>query len=61
MDSVDLAMLTAIADGRSASEVAEMFEVSEHVVNRRLIRIRRQLDAPTTIAAVVTAIRRGLL
>jgi hypothetical protein len=38
-----------------------MFEVSEHVVNRRLIRIRRQLDAPTTIAAVVTAIRRGLL
>ena len=61
MDSVDLAVLAAIAEGHSASEVAEMFEVSEHVVNRRLIRIRRQLDAPTTIAAVVTAIRRGLL
>jgi DNA-binding NarL/FixJ family response regulator len=61
MDSVDLAVLAAIADGRSASEVAEMFEVSEHVVNRRLIRIRRELDAPTTIAAVVTAIRRGLM
>ena len=61
MDSVDLAVLAAIADGRSASEVAEVFEVSEHVVNRRLIRIRRKLDAPTTIAAVVTAIRRGLL
>ena len=35
MDSVDLAVLAAIADGRSASEVAEELGVSEHAVNRR--------------------------
>lgn len=57
MDSDDLAVLRAIADGRTTAEVARRLGVSEHTVNRRLIRIRRELGAPTTIAAVVTAIK----
>lgn len=61
MDDDDLVVLRAIADGRTAAEVALHLGVSEHAVNRRLIRIRRELDAPTTIAAVVNAIKRGLL
>jgi DNA-binding NarL/FixJ family response regulator len=59
VDDDDLAVLRAIADGRTTAEVALLLGVSEHAVNRRLIRIRRELDAPTTIAAVVTAIKRG--
>jgi DNA-binding NarL/FixJ family response regulator len=61
VDDDDLAVLRAIADGRTTAEVALLLGVSEHAVNRRLIRIRRELDAPTTIAAVVTAIKRGLI
>jgi DNA-binding NarL/FixJ family response regulator len=61
VDDDDLAVLRAIADGRTTAEVALLRGVSEHAVNRRLIRIRRELDAPTTIAAVVTAIKRGLI
>ena len=61
MDDDDLEVLRAVADGRTAAEVAVLLGASEHSVNRRLIRIRRELDAPTTIAAVVTAIKRGLL
>ncbi len=61
MDPDDLEVLRAIANGRSPAEVAEELGVSEHAVNRRLIRIRRELGAPNTVAAVVTAVRRGLL
>lgn len=61
VDDDDLEVLRAIADGRTTAEVALRLGVSEHVVNRRLIRIRRELEAPTTIAAVVTAIKRGLM
>jgi DNA-binding NarL/FixJ family response regulator len=61
VDDDDLAVLRAIADGRTTAEVALLLGVSEHAVNRRLIRIRRELDAPTTIAAVVTTIKRGLI
>jgi DNA-binding CsgD family transcriptional regulator len=61
VDDDDLALLRRIADGASAAEVAHELGVSEHALNRRLIRIRRELEAPTTVAAVVTAIRRGLL
>jgi DNA-binding NarL/FixJ family response regulator len=61
VDGDDLAVLRAIAEGCTTAEVALRLGVSEHAVNRRLIRIRRELDAPTTIAAVVTAIKRGLM
>ena len=61
MDPDDLEVLRAFATGRSTAEVAAELGVSEHAVNRRLIRIRRELAAPNTVAAVVTAVRRGLL
>jgi len=61
MEDDDLAVLRAVAEGRTTAEVAVLLDVSEHAVSRQLIRIRRELDAPTTIAAVVTAIKRGLM
>lgn len=61
MDPADLDVLRAIAAGLTTAEVAAELGVSEHTVNRRLIRIRRELGAPNTVAAVVTAIRMRLL
>jgi DNA-binding NarL/FixJ family response regulator len=61
VDDDDLAVLRAVAEGRTTAEVALELGMSEHAVSRQLIRIRRELDAPTTIAAVVTAIKRGLM
>ena len=61
MDDDDIALLKRISSGAGVAEIAQDLGVSEHALNRRLIRIRRELDAPTTVAAVVTAIRRGIL
>lgn len=61
LESIDLTLLRILAEGRSVADAAVLLDASEHSVHRRLVRIRRELGAPNTVAAVVTALRLRLL
>lgn len=57
----EVQILTHIAQGLSNSETAVALESKETSVTSALAKIRRKLDARTTVHAVVIALRRGLI
>lgn len=57
----ELEVLRLVALGRSTPEIAGELAISSHTVLNHIRNFRRKLDAATKLAAVVTAIRLGLL
>ncbi len=53
--------LTWTARGKSAWAISEIIGVSEHTVNFHLKSVMRKLDTGNRVAAVVTAVRQGLI
>jgi DNA-binding NarL/FixJ family response regulator len=61
LDDVDVRILRRCSRGESVDQVARAMGLSRDTVSRRLLRIRRGWGAPNTIAAVVVAVRRGVI
>jgi len=61
LDELDLQILRILSDGTPCDAVASDLGIPVRTLQRRISRIRAHLGAPSTIAAVVTAIRRGLI
>jgi DNA-binding NarL/FixJ family response regulator len=60
-DQLDLAILACASRGRSSRQIAVEVGLGQVQVSRRLRRLRRRWGCATTTAAVVTAIRAGLI
>ncbi|UMG93982.1 LuxR C-terminal-related transcriptional regulator [Nocardioides sp. TF02-7] len=58
---LDLQILRSLSEGRRSETVASDLGISVRTVERRISAIRAQLGAASTIAAVVVAVRRGLI
>lgn len=54
-------VLQDVADGLSLKEIALKLGTSEQVVKNALRALRQQLECATTVHAIATAIRRGLI
>lgn len=61
LDELDLQILRILSMGTPCETVAADLDISVRTLQRRISNIRAELGAPSTIAAVVTAIRRGLI
>lgn len=58
---LDLQILRILSRGTSSETAAAELGLSVRTLERRVSAIRSRLGAPSTIAAVVIAIRRGLI
>jgi len=54
-------VLTAVADGRSNREIADLLVISEHTVRRHLHNIFTKLRVTTRAAAIAHAYRHDLI
>jgi len=57
----ELDALARLAEGHTVDRIARDLDVSERTVRRRLRAAADHLGADSTIQAVVTAVRRGLI
>ena len=57
----ELEVLRLVALGRTTPEIAQELAISSHTVLNHIRNLRRKLDAPTKLEAVLTAIRLGIL
>jgi DNA-binding NarL/FixJ family response regulator len=60
-DELDLQILRILSEGTSSETVATELGIPVRTLQRRISTIKTRLGAPSTIAAVVIAIRRGLI
>lgn len=61
LDELDLQILRRLSQGTPSQKVATDLGIPARTLQRRISTIKTRLGAPSTIAAVVTAIRRGLI
>nr|WP_272917606.1 LuxR C-terminal-related transcriptional regulator [Nocardioides flavescens] len=61
LDETDLQILRLISEGVTVDGAARRVSLSERTVRRRLSSIATEMGVGTTIEAVVTAVRRGLI
>lgn len=61
LDELDLRILRILSQGTPSETLAGDLGIPVRTLQRRISNIRSRLGAPSTIAAVVTAIRRGLI
>ena len=57
----EVEVLQAIASGLQNKEIAERLEIAEHTVNSHIVHLMEKLGANDRIAAVMTALRRGII
>ena len=50
-----------LADGKTQREVARRLRLTERTLNEYATRLRDKFEAKTTVNAVATALRRGLI
>lgn len=61
LDELDLQILRILSKGTPGETIAADLGIPVRTLQRRIAAIKTQLGAPSTIAAVVIAIRRGLI
>lgn len=61
LTAAEVTLLSLLADGVSGSELSTIMNVNPRTIQRRLQRIRAYFDVPTTVEAVVAAVRRELI
>lgn len=57
----EIEVLRLVALGRTTPDIARELAISSHTVLNHIRNLRRKLDAPTKLEAVLTAIRLGIL
>ena len=61
LSAKEVKILQLLADGKTARDAAQELHLTDGTIRQYAIRIREKTGSPTTMNAMATALRRGLI